>query len=166
MNASQGPATPTHKRRKPAGSGMAMPASPLPDTVVKLLPASTRCCIANTPSAKAVSSKASAAAMPGSSAAPTMAKKISVDSTACEPPRMIGLPKSAMLSMKPTRKALAKPGLSSGSVTVAKVCQREARSVCAASSIDGLTPCTTPRKIMKAIGVKANICASHTPKKP
>jgi hypothetical protein len=79
---------------------------------------------------------------------------------------MIGLPKSAMLSMKPTRKAFARPGLSSGSVTVMNVRRRSARSVCAASSSDGLTPCTTPRMIMKAIGVKANICASQTPNTP
>ena len=110
--------------------------------------------------------KASAAAMPGSSDAPTMAKKISVDNTAYEPPKIIGLPKSAMLSMKPTKKALAKPGLSKGRVTVVKVRQRLARKVCAASSSAGLTPCTTPRMIMKAIGVKANICASQTPNTP
>ena len=95
-----------------------------------------------------------------------MAKKMSVDRTEYEPPRMMGLPKSAMLSMKPTRKALARPGLSSGSVTVMKVRMREARSVCAASSRLGAMPCTTPRMIRKAIGVKANICASHTPKRP
>ncbi len=95
-----------------------------------------------------------------------MAKKMSVDSTAYWPPTMIGLPKSAMLSMKPTRKALASPGFISGSVTVVKVFRREARSVCAASSMLGLMPCTTPRMIMKAIGVKANICASHTPSSP
>jgi hypothetical protein len=71
-----------------------------------------------------------------------------------------------MLSMKPTRKALARPGFISGSVTVRKVCQRLARSVCAASSRLGLMPCTTPRMIMKAMGVKANICASQTPNKP
>ena len=102
----------------------------------------------------------------GSSDEPTMAKKISVDSTANCPPTTMGLPKSAMLSMKPTKKALARPGLSSGSVTLQKVCMRLARSVCAASSMDGLTPCTTPRMIMKAMGVKANSCASQTPKKP
>ena len=95
-----------------------------------------------------------------------MAKKMSVDSTAYWPPTMMGLPKSAMLSMKPTRKAFASPGLSSGSVTVMKVRMREERSVCAASSRLGETPCTTPRMIMKAMGVKANICASHTPKSP
>ncbi len=53
-----------------------------------------------------------------------MAKKISVDSTANCPPTTIGLPKSAMLSMKPTRNAFASPGLSSGSVTVRKVVRR------------------------------------------
>ena len=79
---------------------------------------------------------------------------------------MMGLPKSAMLSMKPTRNALARPGLSNGSVTVMKVCRRLARRVCAASSREGLMPCTTPRMIMKEIGVKANSCASHTPNTP
>ena len=155
-----------HTRNTPCGKAMATPASPLPETVVKLLPDKTRRCTKNTANAKPVSTRASAAAMPGSKAAPTMAKKISVDSTAYCPPKMIGLPKSAMLSMKPTKKALAKPGLSSGSVTVQKVCMRLARKVCAASSRLGLTPCTTPRMIMKAIGVKANICASQMPNTP
>ncbi len=49
-----------------------------------------------------------------------------------------------MLSMKPSRKALARPGRIKGSETVTKVCQRLARSVWAASSMDGLTPSTTP----------------------
>ena len=78
-------------------------------------------CSANTPSANSVSIQASDAARPWSYCAPTMAKKISVDSTENWPPTTIGLPKSAMLSMKPTRKALARPGFSSGSVTVRKV---------------------------------------------
>ena len=47
-----------------------------------------------------------------------MAKKISVDSTSKLPPSTSGLPKSAMLSMKPSRKALARPGRISGSDTV------------------------------------------------
>jgi hypothetical protein len=64
---------------------------------------------------------ASEAARPWSYCAPTIAKKISVESTENWPPTTIGLPKSAMLSMKPTRKALARPGVSSGSVTVMKV---------------------------------------------
>ena len=145
---------------------MATPASPLPETVVKLLFESTRRCTKNTASAKLVSNRASAAAMPGSSAAPTMAKKISVDSTAYCPPKMIGLPKSAMLSMKPTKKALARPGLRRGSVTVQNVFMRLARRVCAASSMLGLTPCTTPRMIKKAMGVKANICANQMPNTP
>ena len=62
--------------------------------------------------------------MPGSFWAPTMAKKISVESTSKLPPSTSGLPKSAMLSMKPSRKALARPGRISGRVTVTKVCQR------------------------------------------
>ena len=95
-----------------------------------------------------------------------MAKKMSVDSTAYWPPTTTGLPKSAMLSMKPTRKALVRPGFISGSVTVVNVFQREARKVCAASSTEGLMPCTTPRRIMNAIGVNANICASQTPNRP
>ena len=56
--------------------------------------------------------------MPGSFWAPTMAKKISVERTSKLPPRTSGLPKSAMLSMKPRRKALARPGRISGRVTV------------------------------------------------
>ena len=39
-----------------------------------------------------------------------------------------------------------------------------AQRLCAASSRLGLMPATTPRMIMNAMGVKANICASHTPK--
>ena len=155
-----------HTRNTAGGKAMATPASPLPDTVVKLLPDRTRRCTKKTDSAKPVKTKANAAAMPGSSAAPTMAKKISVDNTAYWPPKMMGLPKSAMLSMNPTKKALARPGLSRGSVTVQKVCMRLARRVCAASSMLGLTPCTTPRMIMKAIGVKANICANQIPNTP
>ena len=95
-----------------------------------------------------------------------MAKNTSVESTLYWPPTTIGLPKSAMLSMKPTRKALARPGLRSGRVTVRKVVQRSARSVCAASSSDGLMPATTPRMIRQAIGVNANSCASQRPGRP
>jgi hypothetical protein len=95
-----------------------------------------------------------------------MAKKISVESTWKLPPRTSGLPKSAMLSMKPRRNALARPGRISGSETVVKVCQREARSVCDASSSDGLTPSTTPIMTRKAIGVKESTWASQTPQKP
>ena len=71
-----------------------------------------------------------------------------------------------MLSMKPTRKALARPGRISGSDTVAKVAQRSARRVCEASSSVGLTPSTTPISTRKATGVKAKSCASSTPWKP
>jgi hypothetical protein len=74
----------------------------------------------NTASAKPVRISASDAARPWSYCAPTMAKKMSVDSTAYWPPTTTGLPKSAMLSMKPTRKALARPGFISGSVTVGR----------------------------------------------
>ena len=115
----------------------------------------------NTASAKAVRISASEAARPWSYCAPTMAKKMSVDSTAYCPPTTIGLPKSAMLSMKPTRKAFASPGFISGSVTVVKVrhaagAQRLRRLLQARADAR-----TTPRMIMKAIGVKANICASQ-----
>ena len=166
VNAIHGSAIECTTRRTPVGSGIAMPASPLPDTVVKLcLPSSPRW-MANTVSAKKVSTQASDAARPWSYCAPTMAKKISVDSTENCPPTTMGLPKSAMLSIKPTRKALASPGLSSGSVTVINVLCGLARRVCAASSRLGATPCTTPRMIMKAMGVKAKVCASHTPNQP
>ena len=68
--------------------------------------------------------------------------------------------------MKPSRKALARPGRISGSDTVVKVVQASARRVCAASSIDGLTPSTTPISTRKAIGVKASVCANHRPGRP
>ena len=122
--------------------------------------------MANTVSAKKVKIHASDAARPWSYCAPTMAKNISVLSTANCPPTTIGLPKSAMLSIKPTKNAFAKPGLSSGSVTVMKVWPGVALSVCAASSKLGAMPCTTPRMIMNAIGVKAKVCATHTPNQP
>ena len=76
---------------------------------------------------KTSSTSARIAASAWSFCAPTMAKKISVDSTSKLPPSTSGLPKSAMLSMKPSRKALARPGRISGSDTVQKVCQRLAR---------------------------------------
>ena len=41
-----------------------------------------------------------------------------------------------------------------------------ARSVCAASSSDGLMPCTTPISTRKAIGVNASSCAMRTPGRP
>ena len=78
----------------------------------------------------------------------------------------MGLPKSAMLSMKPTRKALASPGRISGSDMVAKVAHGSARKVREASSSVGLTPSTTPISTRKATGVKAKSCASNTPPKP
>ncbi len=79
---------------------------------------------------------------------------------------MIGLPKSAIDSMKPTRKTLVRPGLSSGSVTVVIAFIGLARKVCAASSSVGATAWTTLRIIRNAIGVKANICASQIPCAP
>ena len=120
----------------------------------------------NTANAKPVRMSARLAARPWSYCAPTMAKKMSVDSTEYWPPTTTGFPKSAMLSMKPTRKAFARPGFIKGSVTVLKVSSREARSVWAASSMLGLMPATTPRMIMKAMGVKANSCASQMPSRP
>ena len=74
--------------------------------------------MANTASANSVRIQASEAARPWSYCAPTMAKKISVESTENCPPTTMGLPKSAMLSMKPTKNALAKPGFSKGKVIV------------------------------------------------
>ena len=109
---------------------------------------------------------ASMAARPWSCCAPTMAKKISVDSTSKLPPSTKGLPKSARLSMKPSRKALARPGRISGRDTVVNVVQASARRVCAASSSDGLTPSTTPISTRKAIGVNASVCANHRPGRP
>ena len=141
------------------------PLSPLP-----VRSRSSRCRAAGAgprrPRANALRISASDAARPWSYCAPTIAKKISVESTENWPPTTIGLPKSAMLSMKPTRKAFASPGFSSGSVIVKNVVRRSARKVCAASSSDGLMPATTPRTIMKAIGVNANSCASQMPKRP
>ena len=61
---------------------------------------------------------------PGRVAAPTTAKKILVDSTSKLPPSTSGLPKSARLSTKPSRKALARPGPHQRQVTVRKVVQR------------------------------------------
>ncbi|MNV30840.1 hypothetical protein D3C71_1221270 [compost metagenome] len=166
VKAIQGSAMECTTRRTPVGSGMAMPASPLPDTVVKFcLPSKPRW-MANTVSAKNVRIQASDAARPWSYCAPTMAKKISVDSTENCPPTTMGLPKSAMLSIKPTKNALARPGLSSGRVTVMKVRCGLARSVWAASSRLGATPCTTPRIIMKAMGVNAKVCATQMPSQP
>ena len=71
-----------------------------------------------------------------------------------------------MLSMKPSRKALASPGRISGSEMVRNVVQPFARKVCDASSSEGLMPCTTPIRTRKAIGVKARSCAMRMPGKP
>jgi len=71
-----------------------------------------------------------------------------------------------MLSIKPSRKALASPGRINGNDTVVNVFQRLARRVCAASSMDGLTPSTTPISTKNATGVKASICAKNTPLRP
>ena len=106
------------------------------------------------------------AARAGSVEAPTTAKNIFVDSTSKLPPSTSGLPKSAMLSMKESRNAAAMPGRINGQVTVRKIAQRPARSVCAASSSAGLIPCTTPTSTRKAIGVKARHCARATPGSP
>ena len=79
---------------------------------------------------------------------------------------MIGLPKSATDSMNEIRNALAMPGRINGSDTSTNVRQRSARNVCAASSIDGDTPSTTPISTRNAIGVNAKICATSTPCRP
>ena len=50
---------------------------------------------------------------------------------------IMGLAKSAMDSMNVTRKALPRPGSSSGSVTVVNTFQREAPMSRAASSMEG-----------------------------
>ena len=71
---------------------------------------STRRCRKNAPSANSSSTMPSVAARPWSSCAPTTEKKISVDSTPKLPPSRIGLPKSAIDSMKLIRNALARPG--------------------------------------------------------
>ena len=61
---------------------------------------------------------------------------------------------------------MASPGRISGSDTVRKVCHLSARSVWAASSIDGQTPSTTPIRTRKAIGVKASVWAIMMPGNP
>ena len=99
------------------GSGTCWPESPLPLTVAKLrLPSQVRC-TKNALRVKVSRMIASTAARDGSVCAPTTAKKISVESTPWLPPSTSGLPKSAMLSIKPIRKALARPGAISGSDT-------------------------------------------------
>ena len=109
---------------------------------------------------------ASTAARPWSFCEPTIAKNTSVDKTLKLPPSTSGLPKSAMLSMKPSKKALARPGRISGQVTVLNVTQLLARKVCEASSMAGLMASTTPMSTMKLMGVKASNCARKTPQKP
>jgi hypothetical protein len=71
-----------------------------------------------------------------------------------------------MLSMNPSRNALAKPGLINGKVTVLKVVHRSARSVWDASSRLGETLSTTPINTKNAIGVNANVWAIITPINP
>ena len=68
--------------------------------------------------------------------------------------------------MNPNKKALAIPGRINGKETVLNTCHFEARRVCDASSIDGLTLSTTPIKTKNEIGVKARVCANHIPGKP
>jgi len=150
------------------GSGMGSPASPLPATVVKLPWPSTRRWMKNTASANAVSiSDKRRSHVPGPADAPTMAKKISVDSTANCPPTTIGVAEVGHALDEAHQKGVGQARLEQGQRDGRRrSAVRLARSVCAASSMDGLTPCTTPRMIMKAIGVKANSCASQTPKKP
>ncbi|MNV20970.1 hypothetical protein D3C71_1118930 [compost metagenome] len=135
-------------------------------TVAKFLPDSQMRWARKADSVKASRIMASTAARAGSFCEPTTAKKISVDSTPWLPPSTSGLPKSAMLSMKPIRKALARPGFISGKDTRQKVRQRSARRVCEASSIDGLTPSTTPISTRKEIGVNDRTCAIQMPVRP
>ena len=58
------------------------------------------------------------------------------------------------------------PGFIRGSDTRQKVRQRSARSVVEASSIDGLTPSTTPISTRKEIGVKDSTWAIQMPVRP
>ena len=62
-----------------------------------------------------------------------------------------------MLSIKASKNALANPGRIRGKDTMTKVFQRPARNVWEASSIDGLTPSTTPISTKKEIGVKDRV---------
>ena len=80
-----------------------------------------------------------------------------MERTSKSPPSTKGLPKSAKLSIKPNKNALAIPGRMRGSETVLKTCQLEARRVCEASSIEGLTLSTTPINTKNAMGVKARV---------
>ena len=110
-------------RRSAARS--AAPASPLPETrrvdLARRAPSAAR----RTRQARARAARCpSVAARPWSSCAPTTEKKISVDSTPKLPPSRIGLPKSAIDSMKLMRNALARPGRISGSETSTNVRQR------------------------------------------
>ncbi|MOA24544.1 hypothetical protein D3C78_1452240 [compost metagenome] len=150
----------------PRGSAICAPLSPFPVTVAKFLPASQKRWARKAESVKHSRMIARTAARDGSFCEPTTAKKISVDRTPWVPPSTSGLPKSAMLSMKPIRKALARPGFISGSDTRQKVRQRSARSVCEASSIDGLTPSTTPISTRNEMGVKERTCAIQMPVMP
>jgi len=75
-------------------------------------------------------------------------------------PSTSGLPKSAMLSMKPSRKAFASPGRINGSEMVANTVN-SARARFGGFLERRLTPCTTPISTRKAIGVKASICANE-----
>ena len=63
------------------------------------------------------------------------------------PPRMSGLPKSAMDSMKRTRRADATPGTQSGSVTRRKAFQRVAPRFMAASSSVPPSDSRTPTSV-------------------
>ena len=146
--------------------GRGAPPSPLPLTVTYDARPTQRCCNQNASSVKPSSTMASTAARPGSYCAPATAKKILIESTSKLPDSTIGLPKSARLSTKPSRNALASAGRSSGQVTVRKTRPRVARSVCAASSSAGLTAVSAPCRSKNAIGEKVSSCASATPGSP
>ena len=95
-----------------------------------------------------------------------MAKKMRVDSTSKSPPSTSGFPKSASDSTKPSRKAAASAGFSSGQVTVRNTCIRRAPMVAEASSRLGEIARSAPSSSRKAIGACARTCASSTPGSP
>ena len=149
------------------GSGMRMPPSPLPAIVTKLRRAEQPPLHAGTATSESASSTiASTAARPGSCCTPTIAKKIAVDSTSKLPPSTSGLPKSARLSMKPIRNALARPGRHQR--------QRDRRERPRARRAQRLRRLLERRadalddadQHENAIGVNASICASQTPGRP
>ena len=82
------------------------------------------------------------------------------------PPRMSGFPKSAIDSMKRTRRALAIPGRQRGNVTRRKVFQRVAPRFVAASSSVPPRDSRIPRRVRYATGKKVKIWATSRPRNP